>query len=280
MAGGFKFPISGGIEIETCAFQTETRRSRDVDTGVAITRACELTLDPNTASRHLLLSSEDNRKVMMVREEQSYPDHLERFDFQYQVLCREGLTGHIYWEVEREGRVSTGVTYRGSPRVEGVVTAGLEGTTNPQIIVMMMVTLPVTTVVKQSYVSPPGSTRVGVYVDRPAGTLSFYRVSPDSLLKALAALDLNTRHVYVLYMRTIFNKRLALSWLKSEKNPENTAPALNVACTAPDWLLTARANCICPLTHPIDFEWGGAAMHYASVCCVGSVACVEKLRKF
>ncbi|CAL8238681.1 unnamed protein product, partial [Lota lota] len=26
---------------------------------------------------------------------------------------------------------------------------------------------------------PAGSNRVGVYLDRPAGTLSFYRVSPD-----------------------------------------------------------------------------------------------------
>ena len=61
--------------------------------------ACELTLDPNTANRGLSLS-EDNRKVTLVREQQSYPDHPERFDCWPQVLCRESLTGRCYWEVE------------------------------------------------------------------------------------------------------------------------------------------------------------------------------------
>ena len=69
--------------------------------------ACELTLDPNTAHRDLSLS-EDNRKVTVVTEQQSYPDHPERFDYWAQVLCRESLTGRCYWEVERIG----GVVYR------------------------------------------------------------------------------------------------------------------------------------------------------------------------
>ncbi|CAL8241670.1 unnamed protein product, partial [Gadus morhua 'NCC'] len=59
--------------------------------------ACELTLDPNTAHRRLSLS-EDNRKVTRVEEDQSYPDHPERFDYWRQVLCKEGLTGRCYWE--------------------------------------------------------------------------------------------------------------------------------------------------------------------------------------
>ncbi|XP_029918510.1 NLR family CARD domain-containing protein 3-like, partial [Myripristis murdjan] len=60
--------------------------------------ACDLTLDPNTAHRNLRLS-EDNRRVTWVREQQSCPDHPDRFDLWPQVLCREGLTGRCYWEV-------------------------------------------------------------------------------------------------------------------------------------------------------------------------------------
>uniref|UniRef100_A0A8C2JBM5 B30.2/SPRY domain-containing protein n=1 Tax=Cyprinus carpio TaxID=7962 RepID=A0A8C2JBM5_CYPCA len=64
--------------------------------------ACDLTLDPNTAHRHLVLS-EENRKVTRVSEEQSYPDHPDRFDQCRQVLCSESLTGRCYWETEWSG---------------------------------------------------------------------------------------------------------------------------------------------------------------------------------
>ncbi|CAL8390361.1 unnamed protein product, partial [Boreogadus saida] len=59
--------------------------------------ACDLTLDPNTAHRRLSLS-EDNRKVTRVGEDQSYPDHPDRFECWHQVLGREALTGRCYWE--------------------------------------------------------------------------------------------------------------------------------------------------------------------------------------
>ncbi|KAK0142678.1 NLR family CARD domain-containing protein 3 [Merluccius polli] len=141
--------------------------------------ACELTLDPNTTSRHLSLS-EDNRKVTWVREDQSYPDHPERFDTLDQVLCREGLTGRCYWEVEREGSVEIGVTYRGITR-RGRGADSLLGDNNKSWslycsdgrytacynVGKTVIPLP-----------PSVSTRVGVYLDRPAGSLSFYRVSP------------------------------------------------------------------------------------------------------
>lgn len=60
---------------------------------------CELTLEPNTAQR-LLLLSEGNRKVTRVREEKPYPDHPERFDHSKQVLCR----GFV-WEMLLGGRL-------------------------------------------------------------------------------------------------------------------------------------------------------------------------------
>ncbi|CAL8258716.1 unnamed protein product [Lota lota] len=142
--------------------------------------AWELTLDPNTAHRRLSLS-EDNRKVTRVKEKQSYPDHPERFNSQYQVLCREALTGRCYWEVEREGGVAVGVTYRGITRRGGGDHSRLRRNSNSWSLeyhdghysawhnnIKTDIRLP-----------PPGSIRVGVYLDRPAGTLSFYRVSPD-----------------------------------------------------------------------------------------------------
>ncbi|CAL8290406.1 unnamed protein product [Lota lota] len=142
--------------------------------------ACDLTLDPNTAHRELSLS-EDNRKVTLVGEEQSYPDHPERFDFHHQVLCREGLTGRCYWEVEWKGDVEIGVTYRGITRRGGGRNGLLGGNNKSRSLDCdhdgysawyngsgTDIRLP-----------PAGSNRVGVYLDRPAGTLSFYRVSPD-----------------------------------------------------------------------------------------------------
>ncbi|CAL8328665.1 unnamed protein product [Merluccius merluccius] len=142
--------------------------------------ACGLTLDPNTAHRRLSLS-EDQRKGMKVGENQSYPDHPERFDYWDQVLCREGLTGRCYWEVEWRGGVEIGVTYRGITRRGRGVDSRLGGNNKSWSLICLdagryyayynnsetFIPLP-----------PPDSTRVGVYVDRPAGSLSFYRVSP------------------------------------------------------------------------------------------------------
>ncbi|CAL8239168.1 tripartite motif-containing protein 16-like [Gadus morhua] len=142
--------------------------------------ACKLTLDPNTA--HIQLSlSEDHRKVMMVGGDQSYPDHPERFDSRSQVLCREGLTGRCYWEVEREGRVSIGMTYREITRKgkgNGCRLGGNNKSWRLQCSDDGVYISRYNNSVTEIRLPPSDSNRVGVYLDRPAGTLSFYRVSP------------------------------------------------------------------------------------------------------
>ncbi|XP_071386979.1 NACHT, LRR and PYD domains-containing protein 12-like isoform X2 [Centroberyx affinis] len=146
--------------------------------------ACELTLDPNTAHRNLFLSK-DNRKVSLVREEQPYPDHPERFDYWFQLLCRNGLTGRGYWEVERKGRVYIGVTCRGISRRGGGADCSLGGNekswslfcSDDRYSAWHNKTLVFTGIPPSS-----GSNRVAVYLDWPAGSLSFYRVSSDTLI--------------------------------------------------------------------------------------------------
>uniref|UniRef100_A0AAQ4NSK9 NACHT domain-containing protein n=1 Tax=Gasterosteus aculeatus aculeatus TaxID=481459 RepID=A0AAQ4NSK9_GASAC len=77
--------------------------------------SCELTIDTNTVNRKLKLS-DNNRKVTCVKEDQSHPDHPDRFDIYHQLLCRTGLTGRCYWEVEWRGAVDVSVSYRGIKR--------------------------------------------------------------------------------------------------------------------------------------------------------------------
>ncbi|KAK0146359.1 NLR family CARD domain-containing protein 3 [Merluccius polli] len=141
--------------------------------------ACGLTLDPNTASIYLSLS-EDHRKVMKVEEDQSYPDHPERFDSWPQVLCREGLTGRCYWEVERRGGVEIGVTYRGITRRGADDDSLLGGNNKSWSLHCYDGSYYVRYNGRETAISLPPlvSTRVGVYLDRPAGSLSFYIVSP------------------------------------------------------------------------------------------------------
>ncbi|CAL8249340.1 unnamed protein product [Merluccius merluccius] len=141
--------------------------------------ACGLTLDPNTAHRRLSLS-EDHREVMKAEEDQSHPDHPERFDSREQVLCREGLTGRCYWEVEWRGEVEIGVTYRGITRRGEDVDSWLGGNNKSWSLQCYDGGYSARYNGTETYIPllPPDSTRVGVYVDRPAGSLSFYRVSP------------------------------------------------------------------------------------------------------
>ncbi|XP_078147990.1 protein NLRC3-like isoform X2 [Centroberyx gerrardi] len=145
--------------------------------------ACELTLDPVTAHRNLFLS-EDNRKVTLVREEQPYPDHPERFDYWKQLLCRNGLTGRCYWEVEWEGEVALGVTYRGIRRGRSD-DCRLGWNEKSWRLNCSGVRYSVCHNNRATNILPPSSSdsnRVAVYLDWSAGSLSFYRVSSDTLI--------------------------------------------------------------------------------------------------
>ncbi|XP_076848301.1 NACHT, LRR and PYD domains-containing protein 3-like [Brachyhypopomus gauderio] len=139
--------------------------------------ACELTLDPNTAHTRLSLS-EGNRKVTCVEEQQTYPDHPERFDYWYQVMCRESLTGRCYWEVECSGVADIAVTYKGISRKGHSYDCWFGYNIKSWRLHCYNNSYSVCHNKNHTDISAPSSSnRVGVYLDWPAGTLSFYSVS-------------------------------------------------------------------------------------------------------
>ncbi|XP_077950434.1 protein NLRC3-like isoform X2 [Gasterosteus aculeatus] len=147
--------------------------------------SCELTIDTNTVNKQLKLSDK-NRKVTRVEEDQSYPDHPDRFVSYHQLLCRTGLTGRCYWEVEWSGRLYVSVSYRGIKRKGDSADCwfgyndqswSLRCSDGGYYVCHNDTETPITTTSSSS-----SSGRVAVYVDCPAGSLSFYRVSSDTLI--------------------------------------------------------------------------------------------------
>ncbi|KAK7130504.1 hypothetical protein R3I93_019992 [Phoxinus phoxinus] len=140
--------------------------------------ACDLTLDPNTANTHLILS-EKNRKVTYVKEVQSYPDHLERFDKRRQVLCSESLSGRCYWEAELIVNAEISVAYKGISRKGRSENCWFGFNENSWSLNYSDGGFKVCHNSKETGLCVPSgsSNRFGVYVDVSAGILSFYSVS-------------------------------------------------------------------------------------------------------
>ncbi|XP_016118570.1 stonustoxin subunit beta-like, partial [Sinocyclocheilus grahami] len=133
---------------------------------------------PNTAHTQLILS-EENRKVTGVGEKQSYPDHPDRFDCVFQVLCRESVCGRCYWEIEWSGDVCISVSYKSISR-KGRGDECWFGY-NDQSWSLFCSSYSYSFRHNNKHtalpVKPINSSRTGVFVDHSAGTLSFYSVS-------------------------------------------------------------------------------------------------------
>ncbi|KAM8883278.1 uncharacterized protein ACB058_020182 [Synchiropus picturatus] len=140
---------------------------------------CPLTLDPNTAHQRLLLSN-NNRTVEIVTEHQNYPEHPDRFNKCPQLMCTNVLTGRCYWEVEWSGEIHISVTYR---RNRGEDECWFGDDDQSWSLVCSDEGYHVRHDGKFRKIhSSSASERVGVFVDCPAGSVSFYSVSSDALV--------------------------------------------------------------------------------------------------
>ncbi|XP_030609240.1 tripartite motif-containing protein 16-like protein [Archocentrus centrarchus] len=142
----------------------------------------EITLDPNTAHTYLLLS-EGNRKATLMKQQQSYSHHSDRFTVWCQVLSRESLTGRCYWEVEWRGRgVCVAVAYKNISRAGRLNECGLGWNDKSWALYCDRNSFQFWHNDVQTVLSGPQSSRVGVYLDHRAGILSFYSVSETMTL--------------------------------------------------------------------------------------------------
>uniref|UniRef100_A0A3B3ZVN4 B30.2/SPRY domain-containing protein n=1 Tax=Periophthalmus magnuspinnatus TaxID=409849 RepID=A0A3B3ZVN4_9GOBI len=122
---------------------------------------CDLTLDPNTAQRKLKLSDK-NKKVTLTW----------------------GLTGRCYWEVQWSGGVYISVSYRRIKTKEHGYASLFGGNDQSWSLLCSKDVFSVCHNNKETVLPQPCSSssgRVAVFVDCPAGSLSFYTVSSDQL---------------------------------------------------------------------------------------------------
>ncbi|XP_063050756.1 tripartite motif-containing protein 16-like [Engraulis encrasicolus] len=175
------------LSLMTSTSETEPAPVSPALTAEPVTRedflkySCHFTLDPNTANTFLHLS-EGNRSVERRREAQSYPDHPDRFNYYFQVLCKEGVSERCYWEIEWSGgNVEIAVSYKSIiRRGQG---GGCKFGNNDQ---SWRLDLDSSSSYfwhnhEQTALPLVASSKIGVYVDHRAGTLAFYSISGDTM---------------------------------------------------------------------------------------------------
>ncbi|XP_061571768.1 stonustoxin subunit alpha-like [Cololabis saira] len=149
----------------------------------------QLSVDTNTVNKHIRLSDGD-RTMTFVEEEQplpDHPDHPDRFDHWNQLLAAGSVAGRCYWEVSWTGKVDVAVSYAGIRR-KGEAAECVFGRNdhswclNVSSVHGCSVRFNNRGISIPAFSSSPVSHRVAVYVDVPAGTLSFYKVVSDGLV--------------------------------------------------------------------------------------------------
>lgn len=140
--------------------------------------ACKMTWNPNTASLDVRLKDEAYAEPR--RKHKPAPHHPERFQVPAQIMSREGLSSRHFFQVEWFGRWATiGMAYKHISR-KGSVEACTIGCNENSWGIFTSAPYPICKALHGGVeTNLPNSSpfRVGVYLDWPAGILSFYNTT-------------------------------------------------------------------------------------------------------
>lgn len=142
--------------------------------------AVNLTLDPNTAHRRLVLS-EGNTKATLQGVAQPYPDTPQRFDGWTQVMCQAPLQAQrCYWEVDWRGRGSSmGVAYGSLSRKGLDARSGLGYNAQSWTLELSDTCCSAMHDNQKKDIPVTYSPRLGIYLDLAGGMLGFYSVADN-----------------------------------------------------------------------------------------------------
>ncbi|KAH0629564.1 hypothetical protein JD844_011725 [Phrynosoma platyrhinos] len=144
---------------------------------------CPLTFDPVTAHRYLRLLDDNHKVTNTTPWEHSYPDHPERFEHWRQVLSGKSLyIGRYYFEVEIFGAgIYIGMTNKSIDRKGSESNSCISGNNFSWCIKWNGKEFSAWHSDMETPLKSQGFSRIGVYLDYPRGTLSFYGVTSETM---------------------------------------------------------------------------------------------------
>lgn len=140
-----------------------------------------LSLDDKTANKMLWISDSGSKVCRRTEEICPVLDRPERYEYSPQVVCKEAIWNmRAYWEVEYTGWVVIGATFEGAGRRANSGPSGLGENEDSWGLCWAGTRYQIWfDGICKDILNVPFCSTIGVYIDQPAGIISFYIVTGE-----------------------------------------------------------------------------------------------------
>ncbi|XP_041819321.1 tripartite motif-containing protein 16-like [Chelmon rostratus] len=140
-----------------------------------------LCLDDKTANKMLWISDSGSKVCRRTEEVCPVLDRPERYEYSPQVVCKEAIWNmRAYWEVEYSGWVVIGAAYEGAGRRAHSGPSGLGENEESWGLCWSGTYYQIWfNGINKDIKDVPYCSTIGVYIDQPAGIISFYTVTGE-----------------------------------------------------------------------------------------------------